>query len=161
MEEACAEGVGEEHYRLEGKRPLPHPASSSVTGVSLFHRGLDEAANGSPSEITTFNFSTAVWLKLSSVCQRCTLLPFTPLHFLPSVSPRCCSPHFHPSTISLPAKCTAESRQQVEHIFFPPFCQTPQVVFNEQITNRNHILMISFCFPAVVLLLRHMEEPNK
>lgn len=47
MEEACAEGIGEEHYRLEGRSPLPHPASACLTCVALISLDLNETANGS------------------------------------------------------------------------------------------------------------------
>lgn len=133
MEEACAEGIGAEHYRLEGRSRLllacvAYVASLIMTGMKLptlpccdLIRLLLPTSPGTfVQTLICFHFVRVSFYYLHTSPPPLELLP------PPSISPRCCAPCFHSSTTSLSAKCMAESRQQVDHLSFLPVFQTHQ-----------------------------------
>lgn len=52
MDEACAEGIREEHYRLEGWIPIPPSSFTYMTDFAHFNLDLDESTHCSFSDIT-------------------------------------------------------------------------------------------------------------
>lgn len=52
MDEPCAEGIGEEHYRLEGGTPIPPSSFTYMTDFAHFYLDLDETMHSFYSDIT-------------------------------------------------------------------------------------------------------------
>lgn len=52
MDEPCAEGIGEEHYRLEGGTPVAASSFTYMTDFAHFYLDLDETMHSSFSGIT-------------------------------------------------------------------------------------------------------------
>lgn len=81
MDEACAEGIREEHYRLEGGTPIPSSSFTYMTDFAHFYLDLDETMHSSFSDITPPSPSTPhLFIKRHKFAAE---VPFTSLHTSP------------------------------------------------------------------------------